>query len=45
MYKIKYIIITAIVCVVQNRSGSYAMLVNDDERPPEGDRSFFYNIS
>ena len=34
-----------ILCVMQNRSGSYAMLVNDDEQSPEGGRSFFWNIS
>lgn len=32
-------------CILQYKCGSYAMLVNDDKRPPEGDRSFFCNIS
>ena len=36
---------TLLSCVMQNRSGSYAMLVNDDEQSPEGGRSFFWNIS
>lgn len=32
-------------CILQYKCGSYAMLVNDEERPPGGGRSFFWNIS
>ena len=32
-------------CILHYKCGSYAMLVNDDELPPEGGSSFFYDIS